>query len=68
MGEIVNLRRVRKQKARAVASAEAASNRAQSGGSRAEREMAAKLRNLNEGRLDAHRRVSVEGAPDDGRE
>ncbi|WP_026606086.1 DUF4169 family protein [Methylocapsa acidiphila] len=59
MGEIVNLRRVRKTKARAAEAADAAANRVKFGQSRAERagveaQLAADAR-----RLDAHRRESL---------
>ncbi len=65
MGEIVNLRRARKQKARAGSDAEAAANRAKCGASRAEREAAIRLRNLEATRLDGHRRADAGAAPDD---
>ena len=56
MGEIINLRRARKNKARAVSDAEAAAKRAEFGRSSAEREATRKLRNLDATRLDGHRR------------
>ena len=65
MGDIVNLRRARKQKARAASDAEAAVNRANFGASRAGREAAMRLRNLESARLDGHRRAA---APDDDQE
>ncbi|MGO9674784.1 MAG: DUF4169 family protein [Methylocella sp.] len=65
MGEIVNLRRARKQKARAGSDAEAATNRAKFGASRAEREAATRLRSLEATRLDGHRRAGVDAAADD---
>jgi hypothetical protein len=62
MGEIVNLRRAGKQKARAAAEAEAAANRVNFGASRAGREAGARLRELEAVRLEGHRRAA---APDD---
>ena len=44
MGDIVNLRRVRKQRARDLASIDAAANRAESGRARAEREATERAR------------------------
>ena len=63
MGEIVNLRRARKQKARAGSEAEAAANRAKFGASRAGREAATSRRELEAARLDGHRLTPA--APDD---
>jgi hypothetical protein len=62
MGEIVNLRRVRKAKARITASKEADAARAKSGRTRAARDAAGQARMLEEKRLEAHRR---EAAPND---
>jgi len=56
MGEVVNLRRARKQRARDLASKDAAADRAKSGRARAEREATERARGLVERRLDAHRR------------
>lgn len=56
MGEIVNLRRVRKARARVVAAKEAAANRAKHGRSAAERDAAQTARTLEEKRFDAHKR------------
>jgi Domain of unknown function (DUF4169) len=56
MGEIVNLRRARKQRARDLASKDAAAKRAKTGRTRAEREATERARGLYEKRLDAHRR------------
>ncbi len=63
MGEIVNLRRARKQKARGDSDATAAANRAKFGASRAAREAAEKLLRLESARLDGHRR-GADAAPD----
>ena len=63
MGEIANLRRARKQKARAGSEAEAAANRVKFGASRAGREAATSQRELEAKRLDGHRLTPV--APDD---
>lgn len=65
MGEIVNLRRARKNKARAVKISEAAANRAKFGASRSERDVAASVRALDDARLEAHKRVCSETSPDD---
>lgn len=62
MGDIVNLRRARKKRARDASGVEAAANRLTFGQSRAEREAANKLRGLEQGRLDGHKRVHQ---PDD---
>ena len=56
MGDIVDLRRVRKQRARDLASKDAAAKRAESGRARAEREATERARGLDEKRFDAHRR------------
>lgn len=55
MGEIVNLRRARKDRARQTAESEAAANRAQHGRTRAERETEDARRALEARKLDAHR-------------
>ena len=55
-GDLVNLRRVRKSKARAAAETTAAANRLHFGRTRSERETVAKERARDESRLDAHRR------------
>ena len=60
MGEIVNLRRARKQKARAASEAEAAANRVSFGTSRTGREAATKLRELLAARLEGHRRAALD--------
>jgi hypothetical protein len=56
MGEIVNLRRARKQKARLADAKEKAARRAEFGISRAEREAAELAKTLESKRLEAHRR------------
>ena len=56
MGEIVNLRRARKGKARADSAAQAAARRLKFGLSRADREAAEKIRDLDRARLDGCRR------------
>ena len=60
-GEIVNLRRARKEKARAAASKEAAANRAKFGRNRTERDAETQARALEEKRLEAHLRELPEG-------
>ena len=55
MGEVVNLRRQRKRAAREREAAEAAGNRVLHGRSKAEREVEAARRDLDERRLEAHR-------------
>jgi hypothetical protein len=62
MGEIVNLRRARKEKARATASKEADAARAKSGRTRAARDAADQTRALEDKRLAEHKR---EAAPND---
>ena len=62
MGEIVNLRRARKEKARATASKEADAARAKSGRPRAERDAADQARTLEDKRLAGHKR---DAAPKD---
>ncbi len=65
MGEVVNLRRVRKAKARAASALEAGANRSKFGLSRVERETASSLRDLESARLDGHKRESVDEPADD---
>jgi hypothetical protein len=65
MGEIVNLRRARKRKARVGLEARAAANRAEFGRNRAERNGALRLRDLEAMRLDGHRRDGAKSAADD---
>jgi hypothetical protein len=55
MSEIVNLRRVRKAKAKAEAERQAAENRVAFGRSKAEKETTRALRSLETQRLDGHR-------------
>jgi hypothetical protein len=64
MAEIINLRRVRKAKARADAEQKAAENRTQFGRSKAERENAKANTALDEQRLDAHKRRSCDEPED----
>ncbi|HZM06867.1 MAG TPA: DUF4169 family protein [Methylocella sp.] len=59
MGEIVNLRRARKEKARATASKEADAARAKSGRTRAARDAADQARTLEEKRLAGHKREAA---------
>jgi Domain of unknown function (DUF4169) len=56
MGDIVNLRRVRKNKVREDASAVADANRLKFGRSKAERELTEATKALSERSLDAHKR------------
>jgi Domain of unknown function (DUF4169) len=56
MGEIVNLRRGRKQRARVAATKDSAAKRAKSGRVRAEREA---TRAAEENRFAAHRRMAA---------
>jgi hypothetical protein len=62
MGDVVNLRRARKEKARLAAAKEKAAKRAEFGVSRAQREAAERLREHDSKRLDAHR---LEAGPAD---
>jgi hypothetical protein len=59
MGEIVNLRRARKEKARATASKEADAARAKSGRTRAARDAADQARALEDKRLAGHKREAA---------
>jgi Domain of unknown function (DUF4169) len=56
MGDIVNLRRVRKNKVREDANAVADANRLKFGRSKAERELTEATKALSERSLDAHKR------------
>lgn len=56
MSEIVNLKRARKNKARAAAEAEAAQNRVAHGRSKVEKELAKAERQNNQRKLDGHKR------------
>ncbi|WOJ89696.1 DUF4169 family protein [Methylocapsa polymorpha] len=64
MGEIVNLRRARKAKARADSTNEAAANRTKFGRSRSERDAAQAAQTAEARRLDGHRRQIPEGSTD----
>ena len=63
MGEVVNLRRVRKEKAKAEAEARARANRAKHGRSKTEKQTSGKIASLDERRLAAHRRQRSEDEP-----
>jgi hypothetical protein len=65
MGEIVNLRRARKARARILATSEAAANRTKFGQSAAERSAAQTSRALESRRFEAHKREDRESSPDD---
>ena len=56
MADIVNLRKVRKAKARAEKETQAAENRIRFGRSKAERDLGAASRRLAERKLETHRR------------
>ena len=56
MAEIINLRKARKAKARAVKEAEAAENRAKFGRPKEERSQSEAAKDLLDRNLDAHRR------------
>ena len=56
MAEIVNLRQVRKAKARAGKEAEAATNRAKFGRTKAEKQVEAAKKSIEDKRLDGHKR------------
>jgi hypothetical protein len=56
MGELVNLRRARKERARREKDAQAQENRVAFGRMKVERETTAALNQLDAARLDAHRR------------
>ena len=66
MGEVINLRRVRKARDRAAADVEAARNRASFGRTRAERAASADETGRREATLDAHRLDPSRGRPDGG--
>jgi Domain of unknown function (DUF4169) len=63
MGEVVNLRRARKAKARADAEAHAQVSRAKHGRAKAERNAEKSKTMLVERRLDAHRRETPDDEP-----
>jgi hypothetical protein len=56
MAEIVNLRQARKRRARVEKEARAAENRVQFGRTKVERERTGAQKDLNERRLDGHKR------------
>jgi hypothetical protein len=56
MAEIVNLRQARKAKARAGKEAEAATNRARFGRTKAEKQVEAAKKSIEDKRLDGHKR------------
>jgi hypothetical protein len=60
MGEVVNLRRARKDRARREKEAQAQENRVAFGRSKAERELTAAQNKIETNRLDAHRRETPE--------
>ena len=60
MGEVVNLRRARKDRARREKEAQAQENRVAFGRSKAERELTAAQNKIETPRLDAHRRETPE--------
>jgi hypothetical protein len=60
MAELINLRRARKRKERAVKEAEAAENRTAFGRGKAERVLSAAQRGIAERRLDGHKRDDEE--------
>jgi Domain of unknown function (DUF4169) len=62
-GEVVNLRRVRKAKARSMAELDAAENRNRFGRSKSARTLEVASRELDERRLEAHRR-EARGLPE----
>jgi hypothetical protein len=61
LGDIINLRRVRKAKARKTTAEAAAENRARFGRPRAEREVAEQAQTLESRRLDGHFREPSAG-------
>jgi hypothetical protein len=63
MAEIINLRKARKKKARAVKEAEAVENRAKFGRPKEERSQSEAAKDLLDRKLDAHRRE--DGDPDE---
>ncbi len=60
MGDLVNLRRARKDRARREREAQAQENRVAFGRSKAERALTAAQKSLESQRLDAHRRETPE--------
>ena len=66
MGDVVNLRRARKNRARRDADAVASANRAAFGRTRAEKDGHRAVQTLEARRLDGHRRQSDDADSDDG--
>ena len=64
MGEIVNLRRARKDRVRAQADRQAQVNRAAFGRSKSEREASAAQRELAERRIEGHKREDANLNPE----
>ncbi len=65
MGELVNLRRFKKQKARDVAAQQAASNRALHGRTKAERKLGQALEEQSSHLLEGHKIEAPSTQPDD---
>ncbi len=63
-GDVVNLRRIRKQRARAEAASSATANRVAFGRTRAEKALSEAERRQDKDRLDGHRLQSVPGRTD----
>jgi hypothetical protein len=68
MGEIVNLRRARKDRARAQADHKAQINRAAFGRSASERKTSAAERELSQRRIEGHKRDAANPAPENKNE
>ncbi len=64
MAEIINLRRIKKAKARVEADAKAAQNRVDFGRTKAERKLTEAQRELGERRIDGHRRETPQTSGD----
>ena len=65
MGEIVNLRRARKDRVRTQADRQAQVNRAAFGRSKSEREASAAQRELTDRRIEGHKRDAANLNPED---
>jgi hypothetical protein len=65
MGEIINLRRARKERERRRQEAEAQSNRAAHGRAKSERELSESMGKLERDRFEAHRREYGEAPESD---
>ena len=63
MAEVVNLRRARKERARAEAAKQADANRVAFGRTKAEKTLTAAERDLAARRIDGHKRETPEGEP-----